>query len=373
MTILDTHEHRDGSAIEEFLIKNLPNKIKAGNHKEYSNINEYCTIVALKRCKFMNFNSTARISIMVFDIDEVDGMTAKEYFKDIDGLLDFITNKIEMEPTYILETDKGFHFGFGLKNHVFTNQIKATTYLRTIKKALGELLECDANGSNRLNGIWRNPLLHPHYFSGEFNYELKDFSKFLPQRTWHKRKNSVAGFDIDKVTFPPGKRNNNLFYVGMVYADALSELSEDNIFQYLMTINKEKQVGLEELEIKTIAISIYKYWSRGEICLKRGVNVGMMNFKKIKNLSREDYIIEVKKRQQKSAIRTLDIRDKEKNKSSLKKAKRKRINQLAKANTLAINKAIKMIEKEKKKVTFVAVAKYSKLDRRTVAKYMKMD
>ena len=57
--------------------------------------------------KFINFNSSSRISFMIFDIDKYNDVTAKEYFKNVETLFEFITKKIGYEPTYLLETDKG--------------------------------------------------------------------------------------------------------------------------------------------------------------------------------------------------------------------------------------------------------------------------
>jgi hypothetical protein len=174
--------YRDENPLKEFLIMNLPKEIKVGTDKRNSNINFVNTKIALEKYKYINFNSPERTSIMIFDIDKVGEVTAKEYFKSIDGLLDFITEKIGFEPTYILETDKGYHFGYGLMNHVFTKDKKPTSILRKIKVALTQILGCDEAASHRLNGVWRNPLLHEHYFSWKFNYELKDFFEFLPKR-----------------------------------------------------------------------------------------------------------------------------------------------------------------------------------------------
>ena len=125
--------HQDQPELKELLIKNLPSKIKAGNEKHLSNIYEYQTVKALDKCKFINFNSDKQISFMVFDIDKYEDKTAKEYFKNINGFYEYISEKIGLEPTYILETQKGFHFAYHLKNHVFTKQQKALNYLNLIK------------------------------------------------------------------------------------------------------------------------------------------------------------------------------------------------------------------------------------------------
>ena len=124
MTQLKKYTENEKEELREVLIKNLPSKIKAGNEKHLSNVVEYKTIIALNKCKFINFNTKERISFLVFDIDKFEDKTAKEHFKNINGLYDFISEKIGLEPTYILETQKGFHFAYHLKNHIYTNQKK---------------------------------------------------------------------------------------------------------------------------------------------------------------------------------------------------------------------------------------------------------
>ena len=110
MTEIKKYTENEKEELKEVLIKNLPSKIKGGNEKHLSNVVEYQTIIALNKCKFINFNTKERISFLVFDIDKIEDKTAKEYFKDINGLYDFISEKIGLEPSYILETAKGFHF-----------------------------------------------------------------------------------------------------------------------------------------------------------------------------------------------------------------------------------------------------------------------
>ena len=134
MTIIKNKDFDDVKELREVLIKNLPPRIKAGNEKETANINELKTIEALKTCKFINFNSKERTSFMVFDIDTMENITAKQYFKDIRGIYAYIMEKIELAPTYILETEKGFHFAYHLKNHIFTYQPKALNYLNLIER-----------------------------------------------------------------------------------------------------------------------------------------------------------------------------------------------------------------------------------------------
>ena len=170
MTIVNKYKDED-EQLKELLLKNLPKKIKSGNEKHLSNIYQYPTIKSLNEHLFINFNSKEQISFLVFDIDKYEDKTAKEYFKNIYNFLDFITDNIGLEPSYILETNKGFHFAYHLKNHIFTHQRKALKYVMDIKVAITRLLKCDEIASHRLYGVWRNPLLHNFYFSQKINYE----------------------------------------------------------------------------------------------------------------------------------------------------------------------------------------------------------
>lgn len=135
MTYLTKYKSEEEQFLE-LLIKNLPNMIKGGNEKELSNINEYEAFNALEKCKFINFNSNERVSFLIFDIDGFNNINAIEYFKNIDNFLDYIIENIGLEPTYILETSKGFHFAFHLKNHVYIAQKKHLSMQQILKKQL---------------------------------------------------------------------------------------------------------------------------------------------------------------------------------------------------------------------------------------------
>lgn len=362
--------NKDENPFREFLVSNLPPKIKSGTSKENSNIYLNKTILALKKDKYINFNSLDRISLMIFDIDKMGGKTAKEYFKNIEGLLDFIMDKIGFEPTYILETDKGFHFAFGLMNHVFTKNKKATALLRAIKIALTKLLGCDEAASHRLSGVWRNPLIHPYYFSEKFNYELKDFFQFLPKFTSHENRGTSC-IDINGINFQEGERNKKMFSVALAYANSQVKLTLEDLVAFLSNLNKEKGVGLEEPEIRSCATSAFKYWTEGRIKLKKPKSGGAMEFEKIKNLGKEEYFAEVKRRQRLSAERTNAKRDKSKLKASSQRASQVRTEKLKKENMEKIRSAISSLEKKGIKLTFLSISIESGLNRITVSKYAK--
>lgn len=353
---------------------NLPKRIKAGKDKETSNIKEYPTIIALEHMPFMNFNSKERISIMVFDIDKVGDKTALEHFKSIEGLLSFIVKQIGYEPTYILRTTKGFHFGYHLKNDVYTHQPKAVEYLRNIKIALTNILGCDPNASHRLNGVWRNPLHHPHYYSGKLNYELSDFREFLPLRVNVKR-TYTAKVKIDASLLVEGNRNEALFRYAMKYAKGQSSLEPEQILDFLIGVNVQCPKPLEDDELHQIASSVYVYWCAetiefGSLIQRVPIpNEGIMEFPKMAGLTLAEYETEVKRRQRLSAQRTNKIKDKEKASKQLAEARECSAQKRRDENEKKVLQAIEKLRKDSKKITTSAISRIARIDRRTVEKY----
>jgi len=359
--------------LKELLIKNLPSKIKAGNEKHLSNVTEYKTIIALNKCKFINFNTSERISFMVFDIDSFKNKTALEYFKNIDGFLAYISEKIGLEPSYILETQKGFHFAYHLKNHIYIKQKKALKYLLDVKRTITELLKCDEIASHRLHGVWRNPLLHTHYYSEQINYELKDFRDLIP-KVEYKNRSVRLNIKVDDNELVEGQRNHSLFKYAMKFAKGQDVLTKDDVFNFLSDINESKGVNLANSELNQIASSVFKYWQNGtikygSIKVDKDINEGAMEFPKMRNLSKEEYDFETKHRQKQSALRTSLIRDKEKNKKQLLEAKRDFNTKRAEKNQVKVLDAIIELENKNEKITFLAISKLTSLDRKTVKKY----
>ena len=374
MTTISKYKDED-EQLKELLLKNLPKKIKSGNEKHLSNIYQYRTIEALNKYKFINFNTKDRISFLVFDIDKYEDKTAKEYFKNIYNFLDFITDNIGLEPSYILETNKGFHFAYHLKNHVFTHQRKPLKYVMDIKVAITRLLKCDEMASHRLYGVWRNPLLHNFYFSQKINYELDDFKQYIPKGEFTNTPLRLK-VKVDENELIEGQRNKTLFKYAMKYAKGKTTLTKDDILNFLININNSKNVELGNTELIQISNSVFKYWQNGKILYGtikdenvKIVNNGVMEFEKMKNLSYDEYLEETKQRQQKAANRTLKLRDKEKNKKQLLEAKQDYISKLqAEKETLVIN-AILQLEEQNLKVNIASISKVAKIDRRTAKKY----
>jgi len=374
MTIISKN-NTDSAELKELLIKNLPTVMKAGNEKFYSNIREYKTVTALLKCKFINFNSINRVSFMVFDIDHYREMRAIDHFKETDVLSDYILEKIGLEPTYILKTEKGFHFAYHLKNHVYMHQAKAVEYLRNIKIAITKLLGCDINGSHRLRGVWRNPLLHEHTYSEQINYELSDFKSLLPEKRESFKKVRKTKVSIDDNQLVVGNRNNYLFACAMRFAKGFSVLDASEILDYLIETNTRCETPLERDELQGISASVHIYWSKGTIRFgtlpteQKIINEGIMAFPTMSNLSFEEYEAETKRRQRLSAQRTNEIRDQEKASAQLIEARRISALKRQIENQKKICEAVKFLEDYGIKVSVSSISRKAKINMRTVSKY----
>lgn len=375
MTTLSNNNNTTYGELRELLIKNLPSVMKAGNDKLFSNIYEYKTASALRKCKFINFNSKERISFMVFDLDKHQGKTALEHFKNLNNVLEYLYHTIGYLPTYALQTDKGFHFAYHLKNHVHIKHPKAVEYLFNIKVAITKLTGCDVNGSHRLLGVWRNPLKHQFFYSGDFNYELSDFKHFLPKRDFRK-KTYPSHVKINKEGLIVGNRNNELFRSAMRFAKGHTMLSKETLVDFLIGANTHCEEPLEVGELSSIANSVYIYWQEGKIRFgaqepkEKNVNEGVMEFPKIAGLSLEEYQAEVKRRQRLSAQRTNQIKDKEKALDSLAAARECSAQKRQDENEQKVLLAVEQLKDEGKKITVSAISRITGTDRRTVRKYL---
>ena len=377
MTILTQSIYFDDPKLEleELLIKNLPSEINAGNEKEKSNFFKVPTKYALAKCAFIHYNSKEIISFMIFDFDKVEDKTAIEAYPTIELFLEYLVEKIGLEPTFITQTEKGYHFAYSLKNWVYTHQKKPLIYLNAIKDAIIDRVGCDIYGSTRNYGIWRNPLLHNHYFSSCFNYELKDFKDLtIPKKSIQKEFNySVATRQISRGLLTVGNRNFGLYLLGMKFAKNKKNLEKKEIEFYLRTVNNSIEKPLPEKEIIFLAKSIYNnYYLKDKIYIKganedRNINEGIMGFKKISNLSTEEYNIEVKRRQSLAAKRTNEILN---NKTSNLEIARETYRK--KCFTINLNKvreAEKNLIENNEKVNISKISKTTGLDRKTVKKY----
>lgn len=251
-------------ALHKALLELLPNTLHAGNAKnDKSNyMNKY---VALKH-KFIRYNTKKFISILIFDDDETK-------IKDIEKYQQHIKDTINLTPSFITQTTKGFHFAFILDNLCYTDSPK---YLlaKEFKKVITKKLNLDPAASHRMIGIWRNPLEHTYIFndvkhnmidlSNMFNISIEDPKvKAYPtiqinKNTRLKMSENTPTQQTIKKGFYKGNRNNYLFAVGFrtVFED---RSAVDNIEEILQQVNASQPIpGLTKNEVTAIAASIVK-------------------------------------------------------------------------------------------------------------------
>ena len=94
-----------------------------------------------------------------------------------------------------------------------------------------------------------------------------------------------------------------------------------------------------------------------------------MEFPKMRNLPYSEYLAETKTRQKLSALRTVNIRDKEKNKNQLLEAKQNHIIKLQEKKELKVQDAIIELQNLNVKVSISSISKLTGIDRKTVKKY----
>ena len=282
----------------KILIKNLPPRVSGWNSKSDFHLRKTePTAKALSRSKWIEYNHS-RVNFLIIDVDD---QSFHEVFQKC--------IKLDIEPSFMCETDKGCQVFYTLENSVDYEWSKTIQWIRDIKEGLTHYLEADKKGSHRLKGIWRNPLQH-HYFNSNYTFDLNDFDKILKKYNDHK-KSLQQKFNSDKYQrqihsnhfdFKKGNRNNYLWYSGMQYTYGKT-FNKKSLTQHLRSINKN---DLDDRELNIIINSVEKYNLQNKNHVKPFKDYGVMGFEKIKNLSKEDYEEEKKKRQKLAAKYTND-------------------------------------------------------------------
>ena len=239
-----------------------------------------------------------------------------------------------------------------------------------------EKLKCDPFGSNRNYGVWRNPLKHEYYYSQKINYELNDFKDFaIPYKTpQQKFRREITLRQVNKDILIKGNRNNVIFLSTMQWAKYKKNLSFEDIFSYAKKYNLQAEEPLEDQEIQQISKSVFKYYIKGLIYIttkQKDINEGAMEFPKIRNLTRFEYLQEVQRRQSLSAQRTNSLVSIDTKKELMLKAKKVGIEMRKIKNIEKIKKAIEELQQEGEKVNNSAISRKCGLDRKTVTNYIK--
>jgi hypothetical protein len=358
-----------------FILKYLPAQIKSYNDKNHFKLkNTIPTIKALKTSLWIEYNQSW-LNMLIFDLD---------YKISIDEAIDKCL-EFEYEPTFVCKTDKGCHIGFALENMVSFKWTKAINLARYIKHEITKLLSADINASHRIKGIWRNPLLHEHYFSG-LTYNLDDFKYLLlkqkklkstPHQNFKKYLVNKQRIELNNFSYRLGNRNAYLWYMGM---GKIKDKDYYIIYNYLYNLNIYESLSqnIEKLldnEITKIAYSILKYNEKETNYVsikseKKPINNGAMEFEKIKRLNYNDYKNEVKRRQQLSAKRTNNIIDHKDNIMTRQEAAANMRKVKSDKVIKKLENSLRLLSLSNEKLTISKIARTANITRNTVSKYI---
>lgn len=368
--------------LKDVLNKNLPHMIYGWNNKNNFDIRiKKERYKSLDKDLWIEYNQDW-VNFLIFDIDNdnLENTLNKCY-------------EIGLEPSFGCSTSKGCHIFYHLENGFDYNKSKALKYARDIKLAITIELGADPKGSNRIKGIWRNPLAQESFFVNDnLKYKLNDFNTILykhfnSKKTQQQQFNTYINkskINSNNFKFEDGNRNNFLFYSGMIFSKNKS-YSEDEIYNYLYQLNQDLALNnsidkIEDKDIKATSRSIYKYNLQGRNYIKSKVidnnyNIGAMKYEKIKNLSKDEYIKEVKKRQKESGQRTQEILKGKNNmtkiEAALKMAKEKEEKHYKIIINFITGKDANNYKKKNGTWNYKMIGKDLKIDYRTISKHIK--
>ena len=307
------HNSIDRRHLFKFLLEKLPKQtLYAFSKKDLKLKREAPVREAIGKGKFLYYNKNL-ITELVFDIDNISHTSI-----DLQFVLKTFLDKTGIIPSWICYTNQGIQFCISL-NTFYKLSKKQKKVLQDFKQwVIDNWVLIDKAGSKRLKGWWRNPLTQRDFiFTGWVTTfgEIKDFlsrhnrtikEQFKTATTKNSIKANIKAIK-EKNFFIAGKpitgnRNNWLWYNTMLYCNSKDFME---VLEVTKELNKKMQELLEEEEeLVKIAKSVTKYnngSNRGnEIYgwnVKANWNIGKMKFKKIKNLSYEEYKKEVKRRQ----------------------------------------------------------------------------
>ncbi|MGD9968811.1 MAG: primase C-terminal domain-containing protein [Sulfuricurvum sp.] len=278
----------DDTELFPLLLKNLPPQIHCSHNKSgaYSKA-PVETNVALKNNAFIEFNSKERTTIVVFDKDAHENKTAREYFGDLYLFQEWLLEMIDIVPSYICETTKGFQFGFVIKGFMniqngHNPKNSPQQFISDVRSKYITYLGLDKIASSKNNAIFRNPLLHKYIACTNVVYDINDLKSALPHEAFenetvsYNTKNYLSVSKNHKIT---SNRNNSIFLL-CCREFAYSKPTQQQIFGFANNLNKNNAYEpLPASEIKSITLSIYRRTQEGT--LKSGSRKAQINREKM--------------------------------------------------------------------------------------------
>ncbi len=244
----------------------LPDKTHGGHNKD-SKPHFIEAGEALHDYKFIRFNTKKYVTMLIFDIDNVSG-TETHWHKRI-------TDSIGLEINWTLRTTNGIQFGIFLDEICWTqdydgNPTTDRERLKALKKAIGESVGkniIDENGSNRLLGIWRNPIVHStvisdktyslDYLLRHFKIKTQTITRPAPRKTataplmdckMRLTKDGWVNQTIDK-GFIPGNRHN--YFSALVYYKLFTDrASRDSLLKFGRDFNQSQSNPISDYQVE---------------------------------------------------------------------------------------------------------------------------
>lgn len=235
------------------------------------------------------------------------------------------------------------HLVWLLNVPVYKEHKHAVDYYKAIVNSIKELIGADPAYQNHQTKNFLNSKLYRVTYN-DIAYDLGDFRKFIT-----KDKSKFTSDEFDYLV--AGSRHIHLFEKLRKYGYLLA--NADNLKTKLTQKAEHiNQYFDTPIKVKYIVNSVYNFCEENKHNFKNRNRNRVMKFEKIRNLSKEEFQAEVKKRQNQSANRTTTIK---KLKTSVK-----------------IKIAIDALIRQKQPLTFQNIAKQGKISVSTARRNIKI-
>jgi hypothetical protein len=259
----------ENSTLFNILIDTLPSYLRAFKTKSFKGKKPIKRELALQNAKWLEFNKHT-VNYMILDIDD-------NRFAKLSTLEFYIECMHLPKPTWILQTDRGYHIAYRI-SVPFPTIYKSKAYKKVlaIKEAYIQVLEADRHARN-IKGVYRNPIMHEHIFN-DVNYTLDELDirdnyikpTFIyckppvdTQISAESKKMARSMLRGTKVLLEQSMRNSTLFYYGMLIQkkglDVEQELDKAN--------DKHCYPILPHKEVERIAKSVDQYKNKNFVPL----------------------------------------------------------------------------------------------------------
>jgi DNA-binding transcriptional regulator YiaG len=199
-----------------------------------------------------------------------------------------------IRPTFVVDTDRGYHVWWVLNNSIYTKNEKQLNYYKSILTKMADFFGCDANALMKYTGgrIWRNPLTHDTVFYDrkyslqDLQYALEEYEietrikevRRMKRQTARTKKEEVArkAKNFEGSIIPPsevevGYRNatlvNNLgVFLRSLYKKTGEVPGETAALAYARDFNNALSEPLEKAEVEATVRSMVKRFNPSKSC-----------------------------------------------------------------------------------------------------------